>query len=148
MSRKRNAAPKELFLSHSSADVRFVRRLAKILADHGVKCFVSSASIRGGHEWHDQIGAALKRCDWFLVVVSRKSVQSRWVRHELIAALQKQRYRERIIPLRYQTCDAEKLSWALSNFQEIDFRKNVHQACSELLNLWGIAYTGTYKSGA
>jgi hypothetical protein len=68
--------------------------------------FLSKANIQGAQQWHDQIGTALRRCDWFLLVLSPQSVQSRWVKHELIYALQENRYRERIIPVLYKTCDA------------------------------------------
>ena len=98
MSRKRSVAPSEVFLSHSSRNAAFANRLARILLAHGVKCFVSKHHIRGGQQWHDEIGAALRRCDWFIVILSPHSVRSRWVKHELIYALQVSRYRERIIP--------------------------------------------------
>lgn len=140
MSRKPNAAPKEAFLSHSSRDARFLARLAKVLAAHGVAGFLSKQHIRGAQEWHDEIGEALKRCDWFLVVLSPPSTQSRWVKHELIYALRANRYRERIIPIMYKTCDPDRLSWMLSAFQWIDFRKDFHGGCRELLRLWGLDY--------
>src|SRR5689334_12995666 len=98
MSRKRNVAPNEVFLSHSSRNGAFTNRLSEILRTHGVKNFVSKENIRGAQQWHDEIGAALKRCDWFLVVLSPQSVRSRWVKHELIYALQASRYRDRIVP--------------------------------------------------
>ena len=92
MSRKRDAAPDEVFLSHSSENANFTARLARVLSAHGVNSFLSKQHIRGAQEWHDEIGAALKRCDWFLVVLSPQSVRSRWVKHELIYALQDNRY--------------------------------------------------------
>jgi hypothetical protein len=44
---------------------------------------VRKANIRGAQQWHDEIGTALKRCDWFLLVLSPQSVRSMWVKHEL-----------------------------------------------------------------
>jgi TIR domain len=88
MPRKRKAAPSEVFISHSSKNSIFIDRLSEVLAKHGVKSFVSKANIRGAQEWHDEIGTALKRCDWFLLVLSPQSVRSAWVKHELIYALQ------------------------------------------------------------
>ena len=74
----------EVFLSHASQDTAFTRGLAKVLAAHRVQTFWSKAHIRGAQQWHDEIGAALKRCRWFVVVLSPDSVRSRWVKHELV----------------------------------------------------------------
>jgi hypothetical protein len=102
---KRKVAPSEIFLSHSTKNDVFIGRLQTVLTDHGVKTFVSKTSIRSGQQWHDEIGTALKRCDWFLLVLSPQSVRSAWVKHELIYALQANRYRGRIIPVVYKNCD-------------------------------------------
>jgi TIR domain-containing protein len=140
MSRQRNVAPDEVLLSHSSKDVRFTRRLRNVLAKHGVGSFLSKEHIRGAQEWHDEIGEALKRCDWFLIVLSPHSARSKWVKHELIYALQANRYRGRIIPILYKTCDPDKLSWTLSAFQWIDFRKDFPGGCKQLLHIWKLEY--------
>ena len=140
MSRKRNLEATEVFLSHSSRNVAFTNRLAKVLAAHGVNSFFSRKNIRGAQQWHDEIGAALKRCDWFLLVLSPESVKSAWMKHELTYALQANRYRERIIPVLHKTCDADSLSWTLSAFQRIDFRKDFHRGCRELMAIWRLSY--------
>jgi hypothetical protein len=35
-------------------------------------------------QWHDEIGAALRRCDWFVLVLSPHTVESIWVKRELL----------------------------------------------------------------
>ncbi len=142
MPRKRNAAkPTEAFLSHSSKNLAFASRLAKVLSTHRVRMFFSKKNIKGAQEWHDEIGAALKRCDWFLVVLSPQSVSSKWVKHELIYARQANRYKGRIVPILYQVCDTDKLSWTLSGFQSIDFRKDFQQGCRDLFAIWKMKYS-------
>lgn len=140
MPRKRKAAPSEVFISHSSKNASFVLRLKEVLTKHGLKSFMSKTNIRGAQEWHDEIGTALKRCDWFLLVLSPQSVDSAWVKHELIYALQENRYRGHIIPVLYKNCDQESLSWTLSAIEWIDFRKNFDDACEELLLIWQLKY--------
>jgi hypothetical protein len=140
MSRRRSARPKEVFLSHSSKDARFTERFANVLVSHGINVFLSKRHIGGAQQWHDQIGAALKRCDWFVVILSPYSVSSKWVKHELIYALQANRYKERILPLLYKTCDADKLSWTLSAFQRIDFRHDFEAGCRYVLGMWQLEY--------
>lgn len=140
MPRKPKAAPGEVFISHSSRDVNFIARLSGVLTEHKVKSFVSKLNIRGAQQWHDEIGAALKRCDWFLLVLSPQSVRSIWVKHELVYALQASRYRGRIIPLLYKQCDKEALSWTLSAIEWIDFRGDFNEACKRLFQIWRLEY--------
>lgn len=86
------ALPQEVFLSHSSQDRQFVNSLADKMRRHGVPVWYSHANILGAQQWHDEIGAALQRCDWFAVVLSPQSVESMWVKRELLKALEQRRF--------------------------------------------------------
>jgi hypothetical protein len=137
---KRKVAPSEVFLSHSTKNDVFIGRLQTVLSDYGVKTFVSKTSIRGAQQWHDEIGTALKRCGWFLLVLSPQSVHSAWVKHDLIYALQANRYRGRIIPVVYKNCDKEALSWTLPAIECVDFRSDFDEGCRQLLDIWHLEY--------
>lgn len=130
----------EAFLSHSSLDHDFVTDLATMLRRHGIPLWYSQTNIMGAQQWHDEIGAALRRCDWFLLVLSPNSVASIWVKRELIFALQQNRFENRIVPLLYQPCDFDRLSWVLPSFQIIDFQRTFEDGCRGLLRLWGLGY--------
>ncbi|MGD0089571.1 MAG: toll/interleukin-1 receptor domain-containing protein [Planctomycetota bacterium] len=130
--------PKKVFLSHSSRDRVFADRLVSLLRSHGVRVWYSRTHIRGAQQWHDEIGRALARCDWFLLVLSPHSVKSLWVKRELLYALQKKRYEERIIPLLYKKCRYEKLSWTLDASQFVPFASGFDAGCEQLLRIWGL----------
>src|SRR5882724_7663451 len=119
--RRRLRRPREVFLSHSSRDRKFATRIATFLRHHGIPVWYSQTHLRGAQQWHDEIGVALKRRDWFIVLVSRSSVSSRWVKHELVFALNSQRYENKVLPVKIGTCDPAQLSWTLQNFQIVDF---------------------------
>jgi TIR domain len=140
MPRKHNVAPNEVFLSHSSRNGAFTSRLAKTFSAYGVDSFFSKRSIRGAQQWHAEIGAALKRCDWFLVVLSPQSVTSEWVNRELVYALQERRYQNRIIPVLYKQCNPDDLSWVLRSIEWVDFRKDFHEGCRQLFRIWKLDY--------
>ncbi len=140
MARRKSHNPREAFLSHSSVDRPFASKLARDLRRHGVPAWYSATSILGAQQWHDEIGAALGRCDWFLLVLSPASVGSRWVKQELLYTLNDGRYENRIIPLLHQPCDHAQLSWTLQAFQMIDFTVPYANALRELLRSWGIGY--------
>ncbi len=132
--------PKELFLSHSDKDREFAGHLAEILDRHGVPYWYSRRNLRGGQQWHDEIGAALDRCDWFLVVLSPASVQSRWVKRELLFALNDERYEGRILPVLHQACEYRQLSWTLAQDQFVDFTESFETGCRDLLSSWALGY--------
>lgn len=132
--------PQEVFLSHSSADQIFATQLAEIMRRHGLPVWFSETNIIGAQEWHDEIGAALNRCDWFALILSPDSVESMWVKRELIYALQQNRFKNRIVPILYQPCDFARLSWVLPSFQIIDFQNSLDEGCRDLLRVWGLGY--------
>jgi hypothetical protein len=109
-----------------------------MLAAHDVRFFLSRRHIGGADEWHDAIGDALKRCDWFLVVLSPEAVRSMWVKRELLYALRDERLHSRIIPALYKTCDMGSLSWTLPALQWVDFRGNFEEGSRQLLKIWKI----------
>lgn len=139
--------PAEAFLSHSSRDRRFADRLVRVFARHSVPFFYSKRSIIGAQEWHDEIGDALGRCDWFVLVLSPDAVKSEWVKRELLYALTSERYKGRIVPLLYRACDFEKLSWTLSNIQRVDFRRHFREGSRQLLKIWGLGLKTDRKEG-
>ena len=68
--------PTEVFIAHSSFDRAFANELTTVLQRHGIPFWYSQRNIVGAQQWHDEIGAALHRCDWLLVLLSPSSVDS------------------------------------------------------------------------
>jgi TIR domain len=131
--------PAELFFSHSSHDREFAEQLRQVLDRHHVPYWYSPRHLVGAQQWHDEIGKALDRCDWFAVILSPAAVGSTWVKRELLAALEDTRYDGKIVPILYQPCDLKKLSWTLSGFQRVDFtRQSFEEGCRELLRIWNL----------
>lgn len=132
--------PNEVFLSHSSLDNQFATSIADMLRRHGLPVWYSQTNIIGAQQWHDEIGAALHRCDWFALILSLSSVESTWVKRELLYALQQERFENRIVPILCEPCDLSRLSWTLSSFQLVDFTAGYDEGCSALLRVWGLGY--------
>lgn len=130
--------PQEIFLSHCSADKATADQVATVLREHGLPVWYSSTNILGAQQWHDEIGAALRRCDWFVILMSEAAVNSVWVKRELLYALQQRRYVNRITPVLVNPCDYEQLSWTLSALQMISFKPGLEAGLRELLRVWGL----------
>ena len=127
--------PAEIFLSHASPDREVADRLASTLRRHGLPVWYSPTDIVGAQQWHDEIGGALGRCDWFAVLLTRSSVESMWVKRELMYALRQNRYESHIVPIIIEPCDIERLSWVLPSLQVIDLQTRFDAGCRELLRL-------------
>ncbi len=130
--------PAEVFLSHSDQDREMASRVAEMLRAHGVPVWFSQTNIVGAQQWHDEIGAALGRCDWFVVLLSPDAVASKWVKRELLFALENDRYNGRIVRVRCRDCDLRQLSWTLTGFQMVDLSGEFAVGCRDLLRIWGI----------
>jgi hypothetical protein len=130
--------PNEVFFSHASQDRAVADGIARAVIAHGVPVWYSPVNVVGSQKWHDEIGAALARCDWFVLLLSPDAVQSMWVKRELLFALEHARYDEHIVPLLHLPCDHAALSWTLSQFQMVDFTGDVQDGCRDLLRIWGI----------
>ena len=79
-----------IFLCHSSIDKPFVRRLASRLRRAGVRVWLDEAEIKVGQSLTSTIAAAISEMDQFGVVLSKHSVRSTWVKHELQLAMTKE----------------------------------------------------------
>ena len=70
------------FISHSTKDKPFVRKLAADLVAGGVKVWVDEQRILVGDSIPEKIAQGLAESDFFLIVVSTNSVNSAWVQRE------------------------------------------------------------------
>jgi hypothetical protein len=114
--------------------------LAATLDAHGLRVWYSRTAIQGAQQWHDEIGWALRRCDWYLLLLSPSAIRSRWVKRELLYALNDSRYEERIVPLVARSCDWRRLSWTLDALQFIDLERNWAAGCERVVGLWNVPF--------
>lgn len=139
MSKARKAARRprgqgvNVFISHASADRTRATGLGRLFARHGLKYWYSREHLIHGQDWYRGIGDALESCNWLVIVGSRKAIRNKWVKDEVTYALVEKRYRNRVIPLLFETCNLRSLAWSLQSIQYIDFRTNRRRATEQLL---------------
>jgi hypothetical protein len=135
--KRSSRAPQEVFISYAHQDLPFVRKLAADLRRRGIHTWYSKRHVAGAQQWLDDIGAALDRCDWLIVILTPAAVASLWVKREVGFAFNEKRYNERVIPIALKKCKAKKLAWPLVTIQSIDADPYA-DALHELLAIWGI----------
>ena len=77
----------DLFLSHSSKDKPFARKLAERLAKAGADVWLDEAELQVGDSLLQKLALAIHEVDFVTVVISTNSVDSDWVNKELQLAM-------------------------------------------------------------
>lgn len=112
----------KVFLSHSSVDKRFVRRLAKRLEEAGYGTWLDEHELVVGDALAAKIAQGIRMARVVLVVVSEASVKSKWLKFELnIAADRMVKGECRVIPI---VIDDVGLPPEVLGLTYADFRKS------------------------
>jgi len=96
----------KVFLSHSSKDKAFARKLASMLEENGVEVWIDEAELQIGDSLLQKIGSALDEADFVAAVLSHNSVNSTWVQKELALAMLKELAERRVtvLPILKEPC--------------------------------------------
>lgn len=89
-----------------------MKGLAHRLQQDGVDVWIDHLEIKIGDSIHDKINEGLSKSDFLMVVLSRESVKSRWVREELNSASGLEKLSDRgvfILPILIERCDVPPL---------------------------------------
>ena len=81
------------------------------------------------------INKNLANCNWFIVLVSKASLDSGWVKEEIDMAAASRHLRDKIIPLRLDDTKPEEVNLFLSHKQSID-ANNKERYLPELITLF------------
>lgn len=85
-----------IFLSHSSADKPFVRKLAADIHRNGFYAWVDEAEIKLGDSLIGKIEEGIENTDYLGVVISSNSIKSEWVTREVRIALNQEIHGKRV----------------------------------------------------
>ena len=103
------------FISYSSKDDEFAKRLYNDLQANNVRCWLACEDMKIGDKIRLTIEESIRLHDKLLLILSEQSVKSKWVRHEVEKALDLEIEREKTVlfPVRVDDCvmDSEA-GWA------------------------------------
>ena len=128
-----NGAKVVAFLSHSSTDKPFARRLSADLVQAGIDVWLDEQTILVGDSITEKIGQGLAKSDFFVIILSEKSVQSEWVRKELNRAIVQEVESKRVtvLPVLLTACEIPEM---LKDKKYADFRASYKHGFLELVN--------------
>jgi HEAT repeat protein len=124
-----------VFISHATQDRELVEReIVQVLRDHGIDTWYAVKDVPTAADWERTIRAGLESCDWFLVVVTPRSVASEWVRSEVHWAIDNRW--GRIVVVVAEDCDWRSLHLRIAQIQYLSFAIGSRQFRKRLLNVW------------
>ena len=85
------------FISYSSKDEDFARRLHADLQDKGVRCWFAPHDMKIGAKIRDTIDEAIRLRDKVLIVLSEAAIASDWVEDEVDKAFEEERQRDVVV---------------------------------------------------
>jgi uncharacterized protein YjbI with pentapeptide repeats len=103
------------FISYSSKDEEFARRLYADLQNEGVRCWFAPEDLKIGDRFRVRIDESIRLYDKLLLVLSESSVASGWVEKEVETAFEKEREQGKIMLFPVRLDDAvldAKTGWA------------------------------------
>ena len=87
------------FISHSSKDKLFVRKLATDLQRRRIRPWLDEREILVGDSLHRRISDGIESADFLILVLSEASIQSGWVEREVNAGLMRELENKNVIVL-------------------------------------------------
>lgn len=121
---------KSVFISYSSKDERYIKKMTQMLEKMGITYWIAPDMIPAGSNYAREIPSAIQNCDIFLLVLSKASQQSIWVEKEIDSAIY---YRKTIVP--FQIDDSpmtDMFRFYLNNVQTIYCANRPKDAIEEL----------------
>lgn len=121
-----------VFISHSSRDKPFIRRLTSDLMKADVKVWLDEQNIMVGDSISERISQGLAKSDFFVISISKNSAGSDWVQRELNASIMAELSRRsiHILPIRI---DDSEMPTLLADKKYADFAKSYDEGLKELL---------------
>jgi hypothetical protein len=105
-----------VFISYAHQDAEFANRLIADLDANGHACWIDTSSIKGGDEWMITIAEGISASYAFVVIVTQKALESRWVRDEILWARNEEK---QIIPLILENVLRDKRFFLLNSYQGV-----------------------------
>ena len=109
----------DVFLSYSSNDEQYARRIKQALEDSGLSCFMASKDIHAGQSFVDEVRNAVLNSREMCLLLSQDSIGSPWLQAEWAAAWVLEK---RIVPILLNV-ETEDLPSRLAQRQNVDFNQ-------------------------
>ncbi|MCD6260752.1 MAG: TIR domain-containing protein [Thaumarchaeota archaeon] len=122
----------KIFISYSKVDKTMAERIANTLKQKGYVVWFDEWKIKVGDSIIDKINKGIVESDFLLVLLSKNSIKSKWVKEELNAAKMKEIAKRKvfILPVLLEDCEIPSL---ISDKRYADFRTSFSKGITEIM---------------
>ncbi|HAG85522.1 MAG TPA: hypothetical protein DCL61_31360 [Cyanobacteria bacterium UBA12227] len=120
----------QVFVSYASADRAAAKTIVEGLRSRNLNVWLDADELRPGDHWAESIRTAIEASAYFLLLLSKHSVQSSWMVHEVEAVLKELQSRDvTFLPVLLEDCDIPS---SLAIYQCFDMRSGVEENLEKL----------------
>ncbi len=121
-----------VFISYKSDEFDEANWVKNKLEANDISCWMAPMSIHGGLSYAEEIPKAIRECSVFVLILSEKVQESKWVPRELDQAINNNKV---ILPFMIVNCDLkDEFEFYLSNVQRYEAYKNKEKALIKLID--------------
>ena len=130
---------KKVFISYKSEETREAHWVAGKLEETGVSCWIAPDSLPGGSSYAEQIPRAIREADAFVLILSSRAQNSKWIPRELDQAINEGKT---ILPFVIEHCTLnDAFKFYLANVQSYEAWKDKNKAMEAMIREMS-GYTG------
>jgi len=120
-----------IFVSYAGADKTYAKTLTDKLSELGLSVWFDEYELKPSDSIIDKIGQAISTSDYFIVLLSNNSVQSKWVQFELGTFLTREFTTRDItlLPIIIDDCEIPEI---LASRKYLDLRTNFDEGVNQL----------------
>ncbi len=120
----------QVFVSYASADSAAAKTIVEGLRSRNLNVWLDADELRPGNRWTESIRTAISANAYFLLLLSKHSVHSAWMPHEVEALLKELQSRDvTFLPVLLEDCDIPS---SLAMYQWFDMRSGVEENLEKL----------------
>jgi hypothetical protein len=110
--------PQDVFISYAKADAKKAARIAELLEERGVRCWIAPRDVKPGASYGDEIIRGIETSSAFILVLSSASNESDFVAREVERAISK---KKAVLPVRIENVEPSRaLQLFISGTQWVD----------------------------
>ena len=122
---------KDVFISYKAEEFEDAIWVKSVLENNGISCWMAPMSISGGASYATEIPKAIRACKVFLLMLSEKSQNSKWVPRELDQAINAGKT---VLPFMLENCELkDDFNFYLTNVQRYAAYENKASAMKKMI---------------
>lgn len=122
---------KDIFISYKTEEFDDANWVKSTLENNGISCWMAPMSIPGGSSYAIEIPQAIRQCKVFVLILSEKSQESKWVPRELDQAINENKT---VMPFMLENCALkDDFNFYLTNVQRYMAYENKSKAIEKMI---------------